>query len=152
MSAAVEEEVAMSYGPVEVMVVKFPGNKFRGEIVPALREVVDRGDVRIIDLVFVAKSPAGEVLGVELSELTGDEAAALDPITGGEMSPLLNDEDIDTIAEQLEPNSSAGILVFEHLWAAQLAQAFANADAEVIMTERIPAPVVAEVMAALEQA
>lgn len=140
----------MSYGPVEVMVVRFPGSKFNGEIAPALKDVVDNGILRIIDLVFVSKDDAGDIVELELSDLTGEEAAALDPITGGEMSPLLNDEDLALIEEELQPGNSAAVLVVEHLWAARLATAFRDSDGEVILNERIPGPVVEAVLAALE--
>lgn len=140
----------MSYGPVEVMVVRFPGSRFNGQIAPALKEVVDQGIIRIVDLVFVSKDDAGDIVELELSDLTDDEASALDPITGGEMSPLLNDEDLAMIEEELQPGSSAAVLVIEHLWASRISAALADSAGEVIMSERIPGPVVEAVMAALE--
>jgi hypothetical protein len=139
----------MSYGPVEVLVVKFPGSKFNGDVAPALKEVADRGDIRIIDLVFVAKTEDGDIVEMELRDLAPEEAAALDPV-GGEMTPLLNDEDMALVEEGLEPGSSAVVLVFEHLWAARLAGAVAQSQGELVFSERIPAPVVEAALAAAQ--
>lgn len=130
----------MGFGPVEILVIAFPGSRFNGEIAPALQEVVDKGDVRIIDLVFIGRDADGNLLELEASDV-GDEAlAALDPIEG--KSPLVTEDDIEAIASVLEPGSSAAVLVFEHSWAAKLSGAVAGSGGQVIYSERIPGPVV----------
>jgi hypothetical protein len=128
-------------GPVEYMIVAFPGNRFRGEIAPALRELVDSQTVRIIDLAFVAKGDDGEVATFELSDLDPDVQAALNELGAAE-SGLFNDDDLIAAAEELEPNSSAALLVWEDLWAARLAQAIRDADGVILDLERVPHEVV----------
>lgn len=132
---------AAPVGPVEYIVVKFPGNKFKGEIVPALRELVDDGTIRIIDLVFIYRDGDGNVAAVELEELAEDEASGIGDVAdaGGAM---LNDEDIEIAAEGLENNSSGAMMLFENVWAAKFAEAVRNADGELVANERIPHEIV----------
>jgi len=133
-------------GPVEVLVVEFPGNKFKGEIVPALRELTDNGTIHIIDLLFLKKDANGKVNTFELSDLSEEEGSAFDELDG-EIRVLLNERDMMQAAQHLEPNSSGAILVFENRWATRLRDAIVNADGRWILNERIPADVV---QAALE--
>lgn len=130
-------------GPVQYMIVKFPGSKFTGEIVPALRELVDSGTIRIIDLAFVAKSPEGDVAIVELAELTDDAATAFADLQLSVMD-LVSDADLESVGEVIEPGSSAAVLVWEDAWAARFTAALRNADAEVLDLVRVPRPVVEE--------
>jgi uncharacterized membrane protein len=127
--------------PVEYMIVAFPGNKFRGEIAPALQELVDSQTVRIIDLAFVVKDADGNVAGVELSDLDPDVQAALEA-TGAEATGLFNDDDLMAAAEELEPDSSAALLVWEDLWAGRLADAIRDAGGELLDLGRIPHEIV----------
>lgn len=128
-------------GPVQYLIVAFPGNKFRGEIAPALAGLVESGMVRIIDLTFVGKDEAGEVTAFELSDLDPDVQEALSELRG-EPSGLFNAEDMAAAGEELEPNSSAALLVWENVWATDLAAAIRNADGEVLDFDRIPHEVV----------
>ncbi len=136
----------MSHGPIELLVVKFPGNKFTGQIVPALTELVDNGTVRIIDLLFVQKDADGDLTIVELTELDEDERAALDPVVA-DVSGMISDDDALLFANALEPNSSAGLLLFENTWASRFVSAVREADGEVIVSERIPRAVIEELAA-----
>jgi hypothetical protein len=129
-------------GPVEYMIVAFPGNRFRGEIAPALAELVESGTVRIIDLAFVGKGEDGEVVSFELSELDPDVQEALSALVGGEVTGLFNEEDLMAAAEELEPNSSAALLVWEDVWATRLADAIRDADGVVLDLDRVPHEVV----------
>ena len=131
----------MSIGPVEYLIVAFPGNKFKGEIVPALRELVDAGTIRIIDLAFVLKDADGAVVTAELGDLYSDVFKAFDALTP-ETLGLLNEEDLAAAAEELEPNSSAALLVWEDVWATKLRDAILNAGGEVLDLERLPYEVV----------
>ena len=128
-------------GPVEYMIVAFPGNKFRGEILPALQELVDSQTIRIIDLTFVVKDADGEVAGFELSDLDEDVQSALERM-GAEATGLFNEEDLMLAAETLEPNSSAALLVWEDLWAARFADAVRDANGELVEIQRIPHEIV----------
>ena len=137
----------MSVGPIEYLVVAFPGNKFKGEIIPALAELVESNTIRILDLVFILKDEEGNVAAVELADLDPeDEAAAMSDISEVDAG-LLNEDDIALAAESLEPNSSAGLLVFENVWATRFAEAVRNADGQLIANERIPYDVVQAALA-----
>jgi len=134
-------------GPIEILIIGFPGNKFTGEVAPALAELVESGQIRVIDLVFVAKDPAGDVVAVELSDVDKAISAAFQPYVD-EPSGMLSDEDIEDIAVALEPNSSAAILLFEHLWATKFQQAVLGAGGVLIDSIRIPKEVVDAVVGA----
>lgn len=131
----------MAIGPIEYLMIMFPGNRFNGEIVPALDELVENGTIRIIDLLFIKKDAAGNLLSFELSALGPDEAAPFDELDG-EIDGLLSVEDIELAAQELPPNSSAGLLVFENVWAARFAAAVRSANGVVLANERIPLAVV----------
>ncbi len=131
----------MSIGPVEFMIVAFPGNKFKGDIAPALAELVESNTINIIDLAFVMKDVDGNVEALELSDLDSEVGAAFgvfEGVTGG----LLNGEDLEAAAEELEPNSSAALLVWEDVWATKLADAIRDADGVLLDLERVPHEVV----------
>ncbi len=136
----------MTYGPIEFVVLKFPGNQFSGEIVPALQELIDTGIVRIIDLLFVLKDGDGNIAVVEVDGLGDAVAAILTPISQHE-DELLSQEDGERFGELLEPNSSAALLLFENSWAARFVQAVLNANGEVLLNERIPRDVIDAVLA-----
>jgi hypothetical protein len=135
-------------GPVEYLIVEFPGNKFKGEIVPALQELTANGTIRILDLLFVKKAADGSVTAVELENLPRKEAAAFDELDG-EIDGLFNEEDIALAAEKLQPNSSAALLVFENAWAARLRDAIVNAKGRLVDNARIPDAVVEAAMKAM---
>ena len=124
-------------GPVEFIEIAFPGNRFNGAIVPALRELVDSGAIRILDLLFIKKDAEGNVQSFELSALAPEERVAFDDLEG-EIDDLLSPEDILLAAEEMPNNSSAGLLVWENLWAARFADAVRAADGVVLTNWRIP--------------
>ncbi|MER7753737.1 DUF6325 family protein [Kitasatospora sp. NPDC097643] len=132
----------LDIGPVEYVVIAFPGNRFKGEIVPELKRLVDNGIVRILDLTFVKKDADGTTSHVELQMLDPEEASLFLEVDG-EVGGLFSDEDLDLIAQELVPNSSAALLAWENTWAAPMVQAVAGAGGLVVAHERIPAPVVA---------
>ena len=105
----------MTYGPIDFIALEFPGNRFRGEILPELFELVDKGIIRIIDLVVIMKDQ-GEVIVRELRELDAADIAMFDPLKA-EVSQMITRGDIDAIAEQLADNSTAGMMLIENLWA-----------------------------------
>jgi translation initiation factor IF-2 len=128
-------------GPVDYMVVGFPGNQFTGEIAPALGKLVDDGIIRIIDIAFVGKDEAGNTVAMELTELAPDVQSALDDL-GVEVGGLLNEDDLMDAADGLEPNSSAALLVWENVWAREAAQKMRDAGGVLLAFERIPHEVV----------
>jgi hypothetical protein len=136
----------MTLGPVEYLLIGFPGNRFKGDIVPALADLVESDTIRILDLVFVKKDADGSISVFEYDALDEtSDVAQLDGEAGG----LLNDEDIAFAAEALEPDSSAALLVWEDRWAAPLADALHNAGGVLIAGERIPRDIVEAAMETL---
>ena len=137
----------MSIGPVEILVVSFPGNEFNGDVAPALAELVQAGLIRVIDLVFVTKDAAGDVAAIELSELDEATSAAFRPHVE-EPSGMLAEEDIEDLAADLDSNSSAAILMFEHVWATRFRDAVVESGGELLASIRIPKEAIDEVLAA----
>jgi hypothetical protein len=139
----------MSVGPVEVTVVKFPGNQFKGEIAPELAKLIETGTIRVIDLIFLWTDESGELTVSELEELEDKDRSAFE-IVVTDRTDLLSDTDTKEIAELIGPDSSAVILVFEHTWATKLRDAIVNAEGELVFSERIPRDVVEEAVAAAQ--
>jgi uncharacterized membrane protein len=133
--------MASEIGPVDYMIVAFPGNQFKGEIAPALADLVDAGTIRIIDIAFVGKDANGDTVAFELTELDPEVQKGLDNL-GIEVEGLFNDDDLKDAGEALEPNSSAALLVWENVWARDVAQAMRNAGGELVAFERLPHDVV----------
>jgi hypothetical protein len=139
----------MTMGPVEYIIVGFPGNKFSGEIAPELMALVETGTVRILDLIFIGKDADGSVVAFEIDEL--DAAAGfggLDADVGGLISP----QDIEYVAAALEPNSSAALLIWEDVWAARFAEAVRNSDGVLLEGARIPHELIEPALADLPAA
>lgn len=131
----------MDVGPVEYVIVAFPGNRFRGEIAPELKALVASGTVRILDLTFVKKDADGAVSYIELDALDPTEASVFDDIEG-EVGGLFTREDLALVAGELPPDSSAALLLWEDTWAAGMAGAVRRAGGRLVAHERIPAEVV----------
>jgi hypothetical protein len=137
----------MGVGPVDVVVIGFPGNKFTGEIAPAIMELVDSGTIRVIDLQFVSKDVDGVVTTISIEDLDPDLGPgflAIDVIQPG----ALGAEDAEELSDDLEPNTSALMIAFENAWAERFVDAVRGADGFVIDTIRIPADVVEAVITA----
>jgi len=139
----------MAVGPIEYIVVGFPGNKFNGNIAPELAKLIDSGTVRILDLIFVAKDDAGEVAAFEFDQL--DELAPFAELEG-DIGGVLSDEDVAYVAATLEPGSSAGLIVWEDLWAAPFATALRDSGGVLLEGGRIPYELAEAAIAAIESA
>lgn len=138
-------------GPIEVLVVGFPGNRFTGGILPELEKLVESETITIVDALFITKDLDGEVDFVEFDQIDENaDAAALGRFIGSSLD-LLSDEDADAFADALEPGSSAAALVFEHTWFKPLRDEILDSDGVLIADMRIPGLVVEEVMAAVEE-
>jgi hypothetical protein len=124
-------------GPVDYAVLAFPGNQFRGEIAPALADLVEAGTIRLIDAAFVGKDENGEVFTLETTELAPDVQEKLSSLNI-EVQGLFNDEELLAIGEQLELDSSAAVLVWENVWARTVAQAIRGAGGVLVAFERVP--------------
>jgi uncharacterized membrane protein len=140
--------LADSIGPVDVAIILFEGNEFNGDVAPAIAELQQNGTVRIIDIAFVIKDTEGNGAVLELQ----DEgiAEAFESITE-EQFELLSQEELDEIADTLEPNSSALVIVWENTWAARLGAAVRDSNGQVIVMERIPRETVVAAIAALDE-
>jgi hypothetical protein len=134
-------------GPIDYVVIEFPGSKFTGEAMPALVDLVDRGLIRILDFAFAQKLTDGTIRGLEITDFDGDNRLDL-AVFEGASSGLLNQEDLDEAGAALEPGSSAAILVFENTWAAPLAVAIRRSGGQLVATGRIP---VQAILAALDE-
>jgi len=141
MSDALDET-----GPIDYLVVEFPGNRMTGEAFPLLVDLVDRGLIRILDLVFVRKDLDGSVVGLELADLNGDGQLDLS-VFDGASSGLLGENDIQEAGEAVQPGSSAGILIYENVWAAPFAAAVRGSGGQLVASGRIP---IQAILAALD--
>jgi hypothetical protein len=131
----------MAEGPVHYLIVAFPENRFSGQIVPAIAELVDNGTIRLIDLAFVLKDADGDIATMEYADLAPEVAEAFERFRDTE-GGLFNEEDLLAAAEELEPNSSAALLVWENLWAAKVADAIRDAGGVMLDFDVIPREVV----------
>jgi uncharacterized membrane protein len=140
----------MSIGPVEYIIIGFPGNQFRGEIVPELVNLVEKGLIRIIDLVVISRNDAGDVLVIEVDE-DGDLSAMFATLDG-EVGGAIGNEDIQHAAASIEPGSSAALLLWEDVWATPFVEAVRNAGGVLIEGSRIPHDLVEELESLLASA
>jgi hypothetical protein len=124
-------------GPVDWIVVEFPGSRFNGEIASALADLVDRGIVRVLDLVMVRKDDEGCVEAHEIADLDDNEVAQLDSYEA-QLAMLLSEDDVTAIAEAVEPGSSAAVLVWENRWAAPFGAAVRHAGGQLVASGQIP--------------
>ncbi len=134
-------------GPIDYVVLEWPGRQPNGEAVPHLVDLVDRGTIRILDLAFVSKGEDGSVAGLELAEL-GEQVEEF-ALFAGASSGLLSDDDLGEAAGALEPGTSAAVLVYENRWAAPFAAAIRRSGGELVASGRIP---IEDVEAALDAA
>ena len=141
MSTDLEES-----GPIDYIVVEFPGNRMTGEGLPLLVELHETGIIRILDLVFVTRDLDGSVTALEISDFDGDGQLDL-AVFEGASSGLIGPDDIDEASSVIEPGNSAGILVYENVWAAPFATALRRGGAQLVASGRIP---VQAILAALD--
>ncbi len=141
----------MALGPIEVLVVSFPGNEFSGEIIPELERLVANGTISIVDGLLVHKDADGEVTFTEFDELGGNADAERLAGVMDQLDSLISDEDIAELAVGLAPNSSEAILVFEHTWAKPLRDAILGAGGVVADDLHVPGAVVDELLGALAE-
>ena len=136
----------MSIGPVELVVLRFRGNDFTGEILPEIQRVVDAGVIRIIDVLLAIRIGDDPVRVLEMVELKDEVLNRFEPVVA-EVMGLLNHDDARQLSADLGPDTSAAILLFEHAWATRIRDAVAAAGGEVILSERIPRAVIEELLA-----
>jgi hypothetical protein len=136
----------MALGPVEMLCIKFPNDYVKDEIALALKALVENQTIRIIDILFIAKEN-GEVTISEIGEIDNVDHSILDPVIA-DITELLSEEDVETIAESLDDHSFAALMLFENIWATAFRDAVVRADGQLLLSERIPSSVIDQVMAA----
>ncbi len=124
-------------GPIDYLVVEFPGAKMTGEGIPVLLSLVERGIIRIMDLAFIEKHLDGTISALKIKDLDVEGAEQF-TVFEGASSGLLAGDDFDEAASAIEPGNAAGIIVYENLWAAPLARAWRQGGAQVVASGRIP--------------
>ncbi len=134
-------------GPIDYLLIEWPGRQPNGEVAPHLVDLVDRGLIRILDLLFIAKDEEGNVAALNIADVGGEVAELA--IFEGASSGLLGDEDVEQAGGVLEPGTSAALLVFENSWAAPFVGAVRRSGGELVASGRIPAE---DVLAALDAA
>ena len=132
-------------GPVELIVIEFEGNRFKGEIIPALRDLVDKDLIHIIDLTFIKKDMEGNVTAFEMTDIEEEIAALFDPILT-DTNGMISQEDIMEVSANMQNNSSVGMLVIEYEWARPLREAVINAGGRLVFDTLIPIEVAEEAM------
>jgi hypothetical protein len=133
-------------GPIDYVVIEFPDGHPKGEAAPLLLDLVDRGIIRILDLMFIKKDEDGSVAGLEISDLDSEGADQF-VVFAGASSGILADEDRREAGNVIEPGTAAAVLVYENRWAAPFARAVRKAGGQLVAFDRIP---VQAVLAALE--
>jgi hypothetical protein len=133
-------------GPVDYLVVEFPGSRFNGEIAGELSDLVDRELVRVLDLVMLKKDLDGSIEAFELSDVEDSEVGELRRHEGA-LALLLSEDDVTAVAAAMEPGASAAVLVWENTWAVPFATAVRKAGGQLIASGRIP---IQAMVAALE--
>jgi hypothetical protein len=134
------------FGPVDYVVVEFPGSKFNGEIAPALTDLVDRGIIRVLDLILIVKEADGSFDAIEIADLDESEAGELRRLEA-HVAELLSEEDVVSLTAAIEPGSTAALLVYENKWAAPFAAAVRHSGGQLVANGRIP---IQALVAALE--
>ena len=140
-----EKKIEKVMGPVDYIVILFPGNKFSGKIAPELQKLQLNGIIRIIDLVFILKDKDGRAIFTEARNLGGKEGEAFKSFTT-HLGEWLSEDDIEDIGALIPKNSAAAALLFENTWAVNFKKALLDADAQLITQARIPHEQVVKVM------
>ena len=139
----------MALGPIEVVMIAFPENKFTGAIIPEITRLIEQNTISVVDALLVSKTADGDTVFVEFDELgLDDDVKALGDLFD-ESNALISDDDVREFAAGLDPNSSAALLVFEHTWAKPLRDAIVDAGGVMALNFRVPGAVVNEIVAEL---
>jgi hypothetical protein len=137
-------------GPVDYVVIEFPDGVHKGEAAPLLVDLVDRGIIRILDLMFIQKDQDGTVSGLAIADLDGDGVTDY-AVFEGASSGLLSDEDREEAGGTLEPGAAALVILFENRWAAPFARAVRKAGGQLVSFGRIPTQALLAALDAAEE-
>jgi hypothetical protein len=134
-------------GPIDYIVLEWPGKQPSGEVVPMIVDLVDRGIIRVLDIAFMVKGEDGSVAAIDIGAANGG-SGGWDEFEGASTG-LLGSEDIEEAAAALEPGTSAAVLVWENRWAAPVAVALRKSGGQLVASGRIP---VQAILASLDAA
>lgn len=137
--------MSSAVGPVECLIVVFEGNQFKGEIISALNDLLDKRLIRVIDLAVISKDQNGNVTILSSDKLLADGA---DVHAKPDGTGIFSEDVLIMAAEELENNSTGAAMLFENIWAAHFAQAIRNANGQVLLNVRIPNDVLERELAA----
>ncbi|MEX0269676.1 DUF6325 family protein [Leptolyngbyaceae cyanobacterium UHCC 1019] len=137
----------MSLGPVEMLCIKFPSHSIKDEIAAALKALVENQTIRIIDILFIRKSASGEVTMTEIDDMEDVDHSLLDPVIA-DISGLIAEVDVQAIAQSLDNNSFAALMLFENIWATAFRDAVLKAEGQLLLSERVPNSAIEEAIAA----
>jgi hypothetical protein len=137
-------------GPIDFILVEWPGKQPTGEAAPYLVDLVERGIIRVLDLAFITKAEDGSVAGMDIKDI-GEQVEEM-KVFEGASSGVLGDEDIEEAAAALEPGTSAALLVYENRWAGPFASAVRRSGGQLVATGRIPVQAVLAALDAAEEA
>jgi hypothetical protein len=130
------DESIEEMGPIDYVVLEWPGRQPKGEVAPLLLDLVDRGVIRILDIALMVKAEDGSYASIDLGELNGDSGGFSE--FAGASTGLIDDEDLQEAAAALAPGTSAAVLVWENLWAAPVATAVRRSGGQLVASGRIP--------------
>lgn len=139
----------MKLGPCSVLAIQFASTQMKGDILAELTHLVNAGILRVADAVVVRKDDEGHVTSTEINNLAENEMHIFDPLDAT-ITGLLSNEDIKSIGELLDNNTSAGLMVIEHVWATQLAEAIARANGKVVLNRLLMPELVQENLELIE--
>jgi hypothetical protein len=145
MTDSIRRNEFMSLGPIEILCVKFPADFAKGEIAAALKALVVSKMIRIIDILFIQKAEDGTVVMNEVDDLDTMDIDLFEPLIS-DISGLISEEDVREIGQSLDNDSLAALLLFEHTWATSFRDAVLKANGELLLSERIPNQVIAELL------
>lgn len=135
----------MELGPMSYLAFEFEGNKFRGDLLPDLMNLVEKKTIRVLDLVTVMKDKNGKVTTRELVEMEPSEIILIDPLKS-QIKGVFTTGDIEAIGEMIRPNTTAGLLLIEHLWADKFFKDIKAANGRMVDNQFIPAILVQEAL------
>ena len=134
-------------GPIDYIVIEWPGRQPTGEAMPLILDLADRGVIRLLDIAFLAKDTDGTVGAIDLAEIAASEFGAFE----GASSGLISQEDLDEAASVLEPGTSAAVLIWENRWAAPVAAALRRSGGQLVASGRIPVQALLAALDAVEE-
>ena len=137
-------DALLEMGPIDYIVLEWPGRQPDGTVAPLILDLVDRGLIRILDVAFLGKDENGDAYAVDIADIDAADAFG---VFDGASSGLLREEDLAEAASVLEPGTTAAVLVWENRWAAPVAVAIRKSGGQLVASGRIP---VQAILAALD--